>query len=285
MRWVEKDVKRTIWETEVKQVKVVAAPKTRVDCCGNHVPIVLNSCSCAGGNAGGNASAPASASPKFTMRAVSRQVPRVITEKKRVEVPCKVKVAKQVPYDVWVNKEEVEWVNKVEDYFTWEYRTISKMVDVKKRIPIVTRKCTDATGKEVQDSAAVPLHHSGPAPEDVNRPAEPVNKAPVETAPVQQLPASAEKGPCNGKPCVKLTNFQRASLVRAPLDRNLGNGNGIVQVGVVDYNPGWAQPNMDYAAKKDDNSNSWTAKNMMAGQWNNSGAWETNPCSMEKTNC
>lgn len=40
MRWEVKEVKRTIWETEVKQVKVVAAPQTRVDCCGNHVPIV-----------------------------------------------------------------------------------------------------------------------------------------------------------------------------------------------------------------------------------------------------
>ena len=87
------------------------------------------------------------------MRAVSRQVPRVITEQKRVQVPCKVKVAKSVPYDVWVNQEEVEMVTKVVDYYEWEHRTIGKDVDVKKRIPIVERKCTDATGKEIKDAA------------------------------------------------------------------------------------------------------------------------------------
>jgi hypothetical protein len=94
----------------------------------------------------------------------------VITEQKRVKVPCKVKVAKQVPYEIEVNQENVTYENEVQEYYKWEPQTVTRMVPVTKRIPVVERKCTDATGKEVKNASEVPLHHSGPSPSDVNRP-------------------------------------------------------------------------------------------------------------------
>ena len=106
-------------------------------------------------------------------------------------------------------------------------------------------------------------------------------------APVKQLSALI-KPTEEEKPCPPLTSFQQASLVSAPVDRNLGKGNGIWQVGVIDPTTGYTQQKEDNNAgwaKPAAGKEPWAAANMMAGQWSNPNTWETKPCAVGKTNC
>jgi hypothetical protein len=76
----------------------------------------------------------------------------------------KVMVRKDVPYEVTVKQPVVTTEPSTEDY--WETTTEEYFITqkVRKDIPIVERRCTDASGKIVTTIAEVPLHHSGPAP-------------------------------------------------------------------------------------------------------------------------
>lgn len=166
----------------------------------------------------------------------------------RVQVPCKVKKMVNEPYYVTVNSpvpgtEEVE-----EKYFEYRDEEYTEPVKRTTRIPIVTRQCTDASGKmiKINEIDQVPLHHSGPAPETQNGSS--AARIPAPTAPKQvysqEAPAAPAADGCAKPGCKKLSVWERASLVNAPVDRNLGNGMGLVQVGVVNprtNNAGWAK--------------------------------------------
>jgi hypothetical protein len=76
----------------------------------------------------------------------------------------RVMVRKDVPYEVTVKQAVITNEPSTEDYWetTMEEYFITKKV--RKEIPIVTRRCTDASGKIITTIKEVPLHHSGPAP-------------------------------------------------------------------------------------------------------------------------
>lgn len=230
------------------------------------------------------------APPKYTTRTITKQVPVTKMVAERVPVTGTVMVKKNVPYEVTVKQPVVTeepgmedyWETSTEDYFITKQET--------KEIPIVTRQCTDASGKFIKTIKEVALHHSGPAPKrqsefnlggDESAKATAEAKAPesastcggpgqepcgnvaeVDAGAADKLvvdEAAVSKTACGAPgqdPCEVLNyDFTRASLVNAPLDRNLGGGMGLVQIGVVDprLHGNWASAN--------------GRPNMMQGQW------------------
>ena len=215
-----------------------------MDCCGRTVAVAQNPCSCA-------------APVKYINKTISKQVPvnSMVTE--RVQVPCKVKKMVNEPYEVTVNMPMPGEETVEEKYFEYKDERYTEPVQRTTRIPIVTRQCTDASGKMIKigEISKVPLHHSGPAPEkQAGRFVQ--NRVPAQAQAVQmtsQTQAPVSNG-CQGSGCKPLSAFQRASLVNAPVDRMIGTGS-LVQVGVVD-------PRLMRS-----NGSGWAKKNMMQGQW------------------
>ena len=155
MKWETRQVQKTTYRTVTENVRVVAPPETRMDCCGRQVAMQrANPCSCA-------------APVKYTTKTISKQVPvnSMVTE--RVQVPCKVKKMVNEPYEVTVNMPMPGTETVEEKYFEYKDERYTEPVKRTTRIPIVTRQCTDASGKmiKISEVSKVPLHHSGPAPE------------------------------------------------------------------------------------------------------------------------
>lgn len=146
-----RQVPKTTYKTVTKQVRVVAQPETRVDCCGNTTALPQSPCSCA-------------APPKYTTKTITSQVPVTTMVPEKVPGTKRVMVRKDVPYEVTVKQAVITNEPSTEDYWetTMEEYFITKKV--RKEIPIVTRRCTDASGKIITTIKEVPLHHSGPAP-------------------------------------------------------------------------------------------------------------------------
>jgi len=70
----------------------------------------------------------------------------------RVQVPCKVKKMVNEPYEVMVNQPVYGTEATTETYYVYDDETYMETVNVTKRIPIVTRQCTDASGKMIDET-------------------------------------------------------------------------------------------------------------------------------------
>jgi hypothetical protein len=66
------------------------------------------------------------------------------------------------PYEVTVNMPMPGEETVEEKYFEYKDERYTEPVQRTTRIPIVTRQCTDASGKLIEDTNVVPLHASGP---------------------------------------------------------------------------------------------------------------------------